>query len=57
MRDHSKQNIDANNAIGLAPEGLTPPCLGQTADAKFCIASRKNAGRIRTGVFFGGMAV
>ena len=37
MRDHSRQNIDANNAIGLAPEGLTLPCLGQTADAKFCI--------------------
>jgi hypothetical protein len=55
MQDHSRQDIDADDVIGLAPEGLAPFHLSQAAKAKFCIASRKNAGRIRTGVFFGGM--
>ena len=55
MQDHSRQNIDANDVIGPVSEGRVPSAfMHRKLDAKFCIASRKNAGRTSHRRFFWG---
>jgi hypothetical protein len=54
MQEHSRQNIDADDVIGLAPEGESTFLHCRKTDAKSRIASRKNAGRLMHRRFFWG---
>ena len=54
MQEHSRQNIDADEVIGLAIEGEVTFLLCRKPDAKSRIASRKNAGRFTHRRFFWG---
>ena len=54
MQERSRQNIDADDVIGLALEGGGTFLHCLKSDAKSRIASRKNAGRITHRRFFWG---
>lgn len=58
MQDHTRPIINAHHSSGPqgAFEGSCPPNAMQHAGTGLRIVSRKNAGRFRTGVFFGDAA-
>ena len=58
MQDHTRPIINAHHASGPQGvfEGSCPSNATHHAGTGVRIVSRKNAGRFRTGVFFGGAA-